>query len=113
MRQWADANHRLEAIHAADALLATWLDTPSAPVPAPSEGTLNGTPGYTWRTSLLRDPAAATLGAVIVRMEVFEPASSRAERPPIFAVDFLRHVYPRRNPSAAAPVDRKSPGVTR
>jgi len=94
MRQWADADRRLQAVHGADALLARWLASPASHVPAPSSGALDGAPGFTWRTTVMRDRGATSLGAFIVRLDVFDADVSRQK--PVLSVDFLRHeVSPR------------------
>ena len=103
MRQWSDADKRLQATQAADAQLAIWLATPKADVPVPAVGPLDGAPGFSWRTSFVRDPAAGLMSATIVRMQVFETRSPA--KAPIFSVDFLRHVYPPPKPATAPGAD--------
>src|SRR3954469_13058968 len=49
-RQWAHANRRLEAIAAADKLLAAWWATP-ATFPRKSSGNVAGDAGLSWRTT--------------------------------------------------------------
>lgn len=107
MRQWADADKRLEATRAADAMLAGWLATPSATVPIDANGPLGGVPNYVWRTSLIRDPDATRINAYIVRMDVYDMAGSRKKA--VFSVDFLRHDYPKIKPAAPPPA-KKVPG---
>lgn len=99
LRQWAEADKRLRAAQSANAMLARWLASPSAMVPVPGDGPLDGAAGFVWRTVALRDPSAAKLGAVIVRFQVFEPGGS--EKAPILIIEFLRHESPKL-PHAAA-----------
>ena len=84
MRQYGDAELRLSAAHAADAMLAKWLDGPPQAVPIRGGGALPGASGCQWRTTPLLDPQAEQLGAVVVRFEAFSPAAGSLVR-----VDFL------------------------
>jgi type II secretory pathway pseudopilin PulG len=87
LRQWAEADRRLQATRAVDALLSEWLSGSTQAVPVNSRGPLvGGAVNQIWRTRPMRDPAAAELGAVVVRLEVFDTASSRK---PTVTVDFV------------------------
>jgi len=109
LTQWADADRRLLVTRAADNLLAHWLADSSHNVPLAGQGSLDGAPGYDWRTIILRDPVSATLGAMTVRLEVFDhrpfysgdSRSSLTSDAPVLAVDFLVHKPPK---IQAAPV---------
>ncbi len=87
LRQWGEADRKLQSIRAVDALVTTWLSGPSRDVPVNSQGALGGVPNCLWRTRAMRDPAADALGAVIVRVDVIESATMSAK--PLVTVDFL------------------------
>lgn len=87
LRQWAEADRRLQATRALDVLLSEWLSGSPQAVPVTSQGPLvGGAANQVWRTRLMRDPAAAELGAVVVRLEVFDTVNSRK---PTVTLDFL------------------------
>src|SRR3954454_16567129 len=69
VRQWAQAEQRLAAVHAADAMLAQWLSAGSQAVPVPAQGRLDDQPGYVWRTRRVPSPQADELSAGVVRLE--------------------------------------------
>ena len=96
LRQWADADHKLAQCRAADALLARWLAGPPAAVPLAGRGTTDGT---AWQTRVVPSPAAATVQAVVVRLDVFA-----ADHSPPVSVDFLVHDV--RTTSTTRPVTR-------
>src|SRR5947207_9417863 len=50
LRQWAEADQRLAAAHAADAMLATWLGAPASSLVVPAQGAVPDLVGYSWRT---------------------------------------------------------------
>jgi hypothetical protein len=111
LTQWADADRRLVVTQAADAMLAQWLTDPVRNVPVSAEGSLNGAPGYAWRTVVVSDPVAATLGARTVRLEIFDRRPSnpgvagnwRTTGMPVLAVDFLVHKAPKIQPLQPVP----------
>ena len=87
LRQWAEADRRLQATRAVDALLSEWLSGPPQAVPINSQGALiGGAANQIWRTHVRRDAAAAELGAIVVRFEVFDASTSRKS---MLVVDFL------------------------
>ncbi len=92
MRQWADADRKLEAARAVDRMVAGWIGSAEGPdkIPVPSIGTLQGVEGVTWETRWIADPAARTVGAGIVRLEVFQ------DRRPILTLELLKHLDRRR-----------------
>ena len=105
LRQWSQADRRLAAIHAADALLAHWLQTPTTPFPVPDSGAFDSAPGFAWRTSRVFSPAADDLDADVVRLEVFDaprPGGSAA----VFTLDFLRRRVSRQQPAKPAAPSR-------
>ena len=103
LTQWADADRRLVVTHSADILLAHWLTDPIRNVPLAGSGPLDDAPGYDWRTVVLTDPASARIGAMTVRLEVFDhrptntggSMSRRMFDLPVLAVDFLVHKMPK------------------
>jgi type II secretory pathway pseudopilin PulG len=103
LRQWAEADRRVQATRAVDALLSGWLSGSVQAVPVHSQGPLvGGAVNQVWRTRLMRDPVAAELGAVVVRLEVFDTTTSRR---PTVTVDFLLQSPrpPTTQPRAAEP----------
>ena len=112
MRQWAEADRRTRAAQAADALLAGWLAGPQSNVPAPAAGTLKNSPALSWQTRIMPDVVAGRLGAVKVRLEIFDRTggwrADRADATPVLAVEFLMHKPPRPPiPSSAPPRDSR------
>lgn len=93
IRQAADAERRLRATRAADALLNNWFTGPAPSVPASASGPLPDAPGCSWRTRSLRDPAAAQVDAVVVRLEIFDRAIA-ASAAPVLTIDLLQHQGP-------------------
>ena len=87
VRQWAEADRRLQATRAVDALMSEWLSGSPQAVPTHARGPLiGGAANQVWRTQVIRDPAAAALGAIVVRLEVFDmPTLAK----PTLTVDFL------------------------
>ncbi len=99
LRQWADADRRLADCRAADALIAGWVAGPPSAIPLDGRGSLAPPATATWRTHVVRSPAAATLAAVVVRLDLFDrPAAA-----PTVSVDFLVHD---RRAAATGPVAR-------
>ncbi len=83
MRQWADADRRIAQTKAVDDLVSHWLAGPPESVPLAGQGVVDGN---TWRTRLVRSQPAATLGAVVVRLELFDRSNA-----PAVTLDFLLH----------------------
>jgi hypothetical protein len=90
LRQWSDAERRIQATRAADELMAHWHSGVVESIPVPASGPLPGMKQHVWRTSPRRDPAVEAMGASIVRLEVFDRAEtvSIAEKPMI-SLEFL------------------------
>ena len=106
LRQWGQADRRLQVIQATDNLINSWMSIqPSSAgtcaVPASGSGSLPGATGCSWRTRLVRSSAARPLAAVVVRLEVFDRPGYAAE--PLLAIELLAH-DPGRRPSTTAPV---------
>ena len=94
-RQWGEADRKLTATRALDALIAEWMQ--KSDVPLNRHGVLPDAPHLIWRTRALRDRAASTLGAAIIRVEVFDQANEdRAAAVPVVTVDLLMRVAPQR-----------------
>src|SRR5688500_5138483 len=71
-RQAAAAERRLQAVAAADALLAEWWPSP-ATFPRSSSGWVDrGGTDFSWRTRLVANGEAERLGAAVVRLEVLD-----------------------------------------
>jgi type II secretory pathway pseudopilin PulG len=87
MRQWGDADRKLQATQAVDRMLASWIGSGDYDsIPVPSRGELEGVEGCAWRTSYLADPAAGRVGGAVVRVEVFQ-GSNR-----LMAVDVVKQL---------------------
>lgn len=86
LRQWADADAKVQATRAVDTLLASWLADPTGPdrIPVPATGQLADLPDCTWRTTFFADPATRQLGVGVVRLEVFK------DRRPLLSLDLLK-----------------------
>jgi type II secretory pathway pseudopilin PulG len=107
LRQWGDAERRLAAVHAADALLAKWMQGPPAAIPLSGAGTLEGVADHRWRTHIVRDSTAASVGAIVLRLEIVDrrghsTRDQRSGEPPAFSVDVLLH-DPRAEDSRSSP----------
>ncbi|MDB5290918.1 MAG: hypothetical protein JWL69_2159 [Phycisphaerales bacterium] len=124
LRQWAVADRRLRATRAVDAMLSQWIAGSPDAVPAPGRGLLEDVPNTMWRTRRIQSAAARGLGAVIVRLEVWETGAGLAEpaqlpdtaddggnseeqntagiRKPLLTVEFLAHDSRRAIPAPAA-----------
>lgn len=74
-RQTRTAQQRLAAIEVLDRLLAD----PSGTALIEPNGKILGENPFYWRTSVRRDTAADVLGAMIVRVEVFDPDYEEGE----------------------------------
>ena len=74
-RQTRTAQQRLAAIDVLDGLLA---DSAGTALLEPN-GKISGDNPFYWRTTVRRDAAAEVLGAMIVRVEVFDPQYEAGE----------------------------------
>jgi hypothetical protein len=70
-RQAAYATRRLEAVAAADRLLAGWWPD-RAKFPRESSGRVPGDAGLGWRTVPVRNDAVNALATSVIRLEVFD-----------------------------------------
>ena len=91
LQQWRQAETRLQVTRATDALLARWMSGPLERIPVAAQGRLTEKGQHVWRTSPRRDAAVEALGAVVVRLEVYErqPEMASASRAPVVTVEFL------------------------
>jgi hypothetical protein len=93
VHQWWDADRRLRATRATDAMLATWFAGPTPAVPMSAAGALDGEPAFAWRTRVVASPSAATLGAAVVRLEVTD-RSMPNQAGPVVSIDLMVHRTP-------------------
>jgi prepilin-type N-terminal cleavage/methylation domain-containing protein len=93
LRQWAEADRKLTAIHAADQLMTQWMSGPAQNVPLAGGRPLGGATNFFWTTGSGPDPAARNLGALRIRLEIIDRAPPADAREPNFTVDFLIHDF--------------------
>ena len=87
-RQWTQANRRLAAAAAADALLSRWWQEP-ATLPRSGEGPVDGNSELVWRTRLVPNAEVEALGASTVRLELNGAAEPSGEAKPLVSVDVV------------------------
>ena len=85
VRQRAQAEQRIAAAAAVDALVSKWMAGDGAAIPLSAAGPLNGLPNHTWRTRVIEKKP--DLNASIIRLEVTNQSSDI----PILTLDLLRH----------------------
>ena len=102
LRQWAEADRRIVAARETDQVIETWLAESSRDVPISSQGATDDSDHHPWQTRVIPSPAAASVGAVVVRLQVFERS---ADETPLSSVDFLLQ-DPRVSPHPAAGRDK-------
>ena len=97
LRQWADADAKLRAARAADAMIAGWTTADTISVPADAAGALDGVPGCRWRTHVIPSTTADDLGARVVRLDVSRrlTAAEGGREVPVLSVDLLAPKPPR------------------
>jgi hypothetical protein len=98
VRQAAAADRRLQAVAAADALLAAWHRDPAS-LPRSGSGMVAGDGQFSWRTRAVANPDAAALGADTLRLEVLD---DRAAGAVLVGVEFVADP-PRRGRAPPAP----------
>lgn len=92
-RQWARADQRLQAVAAADALLASWLSPRSdsvdalGAIPIEASGSLTSVADLAWDTRIIDDEGAKRLRCRLVRLSIRD--ASLADEPVLFTVDLL------------------------
>ena len=80
VRQTASAQRRAAAVVAADEMLSAWWgDRKNFPVDA--EGTVKNRPELAWRTRLVADETAQSLGGRVVALEMLNRGDGRGETP--------------------------------
>jgi type II secretory pathway pseudopilin PulG len=87
-RQSAHAQRRLEAVAAADRLLAGWWRDVRA-FPRDSSGEVAGNAGLAWRTRPVRNDAVNALTASVVRLEVTEARDERRRGTVLASVELV------------------------
>ncbi len=87
-RQQALADHHLQSLAAADALLSVWWQTP-AKFPRQGSGAVASHPTLGWQTRTLPNPELARLGCQIIRLEITDRSSSAFGSSDVVAVDVL------------------------
>src|SRR5580765_2955956 len=75
--QAALAQRRLQAVAAADALLATWHQDPRS-LPRAGSGAVAGERQFTWRTQRVVSAAVNEMGAAVVRLEILDDRAEAA-----------------------------------
>src|SRR5258706_1624320 len=106
--QAAAADRRLQAVAAADALLAGWHQDPRSLVRAGS-GAVAGGGEFSWRTQGIVNAPVGELGAAVVRLEILDERPEAAANPVITSVEFVvdQEVLPgaegMENPRSAKP----------
>lgn len=88
-RQAAQAERRLQAVAAADALLATWQRDPRAIPRTGGSGALAGEAGLSWRAQGITNAVASELGAAVVRLEIVDDRPDAAADAVLTSIDFL------------------------
>jgi prepilin-type N-terminal cleavage/methylation domain-containing protein len=102
-RQWVRAHRQLEAVSAADALIASWWQGKGVPVSA--SGVLPGEAGMRWQTVPIPSFDAARLYAQVVRLQVYL-GEGRSGAAPLVSVDLLRPVRLAADSATTIPVQR-------
>ena len=85
MRQRAQAEQKIAASAAVDALVSKWMAGNGSAIPLSDAGPLEGLPSHSWRTRVIE--TKPDLAASIVRVEVTNQTSNA----PIITLDLLRH----------------------
>ncbi len=85
VRQRAQAEQKIAAAAAVDALVSKWMAGNGAAIPLTAAGPLDGLPNHTWHTRVIEKKP--DLNVSIVRVEVTNPSSNV----PILTLDLLRH----------------------
>jgi hypothetical protein len=86
--QAALAERRLQAVAAAEALLATWHQDPRS-LPRAGGGAVAGERQFLWRTQSALNGAVNELGAAVVRLEILDDRPEAPANPVITSVEFV------------------------
>jgi type II secretory pathway pseudopilin PulG len=70
-RQWASAHRRVEAVSAADRLLAAWWQDVDS-FPRRASGRVPGDAAFVWRTAPIANPDLKALSASVIRLEILD-----------------------------------------
>ena len=87
-RQQALADHHLQSLTAADALLSFWWKEP-ATFPRRGSGSIASNPALGWQTRQVFNSDLATLGCQIIRLEITDRSPSGLGSSDIVAVDVM------------------------
>jgi type II secretory pathway pseudopilin PulG len=87
-RQAADADRRLQAVAAADALLTAWRQDPRS-LPRAGSGMVAGEGRFSWRTRTIANAAISEVGATVVRLEILDDRPEAAANPAVTSVEFV------------------------
>jgi len=85
VRQRAQAEQKIAAANAVDALISRWMAGDGAAIPLSDAGPLDGLPNHTWHTRVIE--SKLDLSASVIRLEV----TNRSSNTPILTLDLLRH----------------------
>lgn len=96
IRQRAQAEQKLAATAAVDALVSKWMTGNGSAIPLSSAGPLAGLPNHTWRTRILE--TKPDLDASIIRLEVINQSNTS-----VLTLDLLRHQDRRSVKAVGAP----------
>jgi hypothetical protein len=86
--QAALAERRLQAVAAAEALLATWHQDPRS-LPRAGGGAVAGERQFLWRTQSALNGPVNELGAAVVRLEILDDRPEAPATPVITSVEFI------------------------
>jgi hypothetical protein len=76
-RQWSHAQRKLDAVAAADRVLAAWWPRRDE-FPRQSSGRVSGTSGLLWRTTPVSNPPLNALRTSVIRLEIVDERATRA-----------------------------------
>ena len=86
LRQYGDAQQKIAAARAADALLEKWMTGPPETIPL-GEQPLDGSADFRWRTQRIINPDAARLESQVIRLDILRQRDAK----PLVSVEFLVH----------------------
>jgi hypothetical protein len=88
VKQWNDADLRLEAARVADDLISSWWEL-GITVPHKQSGQSATHPDWRWQTTPLEDQQLLNDHLEIVRVSIFAPPGSRYGNMPLCEIDLL------------------------
>ena len=86
LRQWAQADQRIAASHEVDHLMEQWFAASPPAVPIDSNGITDDVPHHLWQTQVIASPQAASIGTIVVRLQVFQNNEAQS---PLASIDVL------------------------